>query len=112
MSKKVLVETSARHMHLTDEAVALGYNVTFGEEAVEKVVDGKLFTANAKALYATLGGVYSVTVADAEGNTVVEFEYSMASYISDMEAEGYDVTLAKAIYAFGKAALEVRNTKF
>ena len=97
---------------LSDDAVALGYSVIFGEEDVESVVDSKLFVSNAKAVYATLGTVYSVTVLDANGTAVAVFEYSLASYISDMEAEGYDVTLAKAFYAFGKAALDVRNIKF
>jgi len=107
---------------LTDEALGLGYKVSFGE-GVEVLNDGKLFYTETFPLHALLASpLYNFAVVDSEGNIVMRdldengtaetealTEYSMATYITAIKAAGENADLVEAFYAFGKAVLAVRN---
>jgi len=109
---------------LTDEAVSLGYKVWFGGIGYgnEYNVSGKTYYTDNRALHNYLMAPnYTVTVVDASNKTVVrdldedgvaetkaEIPYSMATYITEQEDAGINVDFVKALYAFGKAVIDVR----
>lgn len=107
---------------LTDEALGLGYKVSFGE-GVEVLNDGKLFYTETFPIHMLLASpVYNFAVVDSEGNIVMRdldedgtaetkalTKYSIATYITAIKAAGESTDLVEAFYAFGKAVLAVRN---
>ena len=110
---------------LTDEAVAAGYKVFFSGVGYgnEYNVSGKTYYTDNRVLYRYLMAPnYTVTIVDKDNNTVVRdldgdgvaetkavIPYSMATYITEMENEGVNVDFVKALYAFGKATIAVRE---
>ena len=110
---------------LTDEAVAAGYKVFFGGVGYgnEYNVSGKTYYTDNRVLYRYLMAPnYTVTIVDKDNNTVVRdldgdgvaetkavIPYSMATYITEMDNEGVNVDFVKALYAFGKATIAVRE---
>lgn len=110
---------------LTDEAVAAGYKVFFSGVGYgnEYNIGGKTFYTDNRVLYRYLMTPnYTVAVVDKDNKTVVrdldgdgvaetkaEIPYSMATYIAEMDAEGTSVDFVKALYAFGKAVIAVRE---
>ena len=109
---------------LTEEAMNLNYKISFATSEYEVINEGKLFCTEQTPLYVSLmSSSYTINVVDAEGNVVMRdldkdgtaetaatTQYSMATYISCMEADGYTVDIVKALYALGKATLAVRNS--
>ncbi len=114
---------------LTDEAVAAGYKVFLSGIAYgvpNKNTAGNVYYTNNTPLHKYLmASTYVVTIVDAAGNTVVRdldgdgvaetkaaTNYSMATYVRAMEEKGVNVDIVKALYALGKAVLEVRDTVY
>lgn len=112
---------------LTDEAVSAGYKIFFAGISYsneKNTEDGKIFYTDNKPLHSYLmAKSYTITVQDAEGNTVSRdldndgtpetdavMTYSLATYITEMENAGNNVDLAKALYALGIAVIDVRNS--
>ena len=121
---KVIGEKVTFAVTLTDEAVAAGYRILFGNVGYKDKIssDGKVYYTDNRTLHGNLmNAKYSITVTDDKYNTLkidsdgdgtldksVMTYYSMATYISIMESRDVNVDLAKSLYAFGKAVIAVR----
>ena len=114
---------------LTDSAATAGYKVKatgVTSSINNSSTNPKLFyTNNTPLVYCIMNDVYNIEILDASGKAVYEdldgdgaaetkvaTKYSLATYITAMEAKGKDIALAKALYAFGAAVKEVRNTLY
>ena len=98
---------------LTDEAVAKGYRVyltgiSYGEaykDSAKKV----WYTNNTPLASYVMTNTIGVEIRDGDGKTVVtSFNYSLATYIVEMEKDKVNVDLAKSLYALGDAIKKVR----
>ena len=113
---------------LTDEAYLAGNRILFGNVGYKDKIssDGKTYYTDNRSLVNNLmHKKYSITVTDANysaikidtnddgvADTRVETNYSMATYITIMEAQGVNVDMVKALYALGKATEQVRNVLY
>ncbi len=89
--------------------------VTLTGDAVNKGYKAKITSAASSGSHDDLvSAVYTVSILDADGNAVsvsqveAKTDYSIVTYILAMEAEGVNVDVAKAFYAFAKAVSAVK----
>ena len=111
---------------LTDEAYNAGYRILFGNVGYKDKIssDGKTYYTDNRSLSSNLmHPTYGITVTDTNytaikrdldgdgtAETVAKTNYSMATYIVEMEKEGENVDLTKSLYALGVACKQVRET--
>lgn len=101
---------------LTKEAVAAGYSVKVSNMTTaaksELNADGTAtyYTNNVSLSGSIMSAKFTVSVLDSDGKTVVaSTDYSLATYITGVKAQGGDTALAEALYNFGSSVIKVRS---